>query len=67
MLRKTGAGQERRVQREYPGFGPSRFAACLTKIHREGKIPPPEKSLFRVRTLVLLSIFYNLVHVALGM
>lgn len=43
------------------------FAARLTKIHREGKVPPPEKSLFRVGTLVLLSIFDNLVHVALGM
>jgi hypothetical protein len=43
------------------------FAARRTEIHREGKIPPPQKSLFRVSTLVLLSIFYNLVPVALGM
>jgi hypothetical protein len=43
------------------------FAARRTEIHREGKIPPLQKSLFRVSTLVLLSIFYNLVPVALGM
>jgi len=42
------------------------FAAHLTEIHREG-VAAPGRSLFRVSTLVLLSIFYNLVHVAFGM
>jgi hypothetical protein len=43
------------------------FAARLAEIQREDKIPPPEKSLFRVSSLILLSIFYHLVRVALGM
>jgi hypothetical protein len=67
MLKKTRRPRTG-AQRQHPGFGPTCIRSPPDKDSpRGGKIPPPEKSLFRGSTLVLLSIFYNLVHVAVGM